>query len=188
MNGLNQTNSSFKFIPLSLDGAYLIQPFQSIDFRGKFIKDFSISTFSNHIDLDIKEFFYTHSKKGVIRAIHFQKIKEQAKLVRCLSGKIIDYIVDLRPYSITFKKFLKFELSEQNNYMLYVPRGFGHGYLVIEDSIVSYHCDEIFYPQFDSGIIYNDSDLSLDWPLNLVDEIILSDKDKNLPNLKDFKW
>jgi dTDP-4-dehydrorhamnose 3,5-epimerase len=188
MNGLNQPNNPFKFTSLSLDGAYLIEPFQSFDSRGKFIKDFSISTYSNHIDINIKEFFYTYSKKGVIRAIHFQKIKEQAKLVRCLSGKIIDYIVDLRPNSTTFKKFLSFELSEHNNLMLYVPRGFGHGYLVLEDSLVSYHCDEIFYPQFDAGIIFNDSDLNLDWPLNLVDEIILSDKDKNLPNLKDFKW
>lgn len=188
MNGLNQINRTFKFTKLNLDSAFLIEPFQSSDLRGKFIKDFSMNIFSSHLNLDIKEFFYTYSKKGVLRAIHFQKNKEQAKLIRCISGRIIDYIVDLRPNSVTYKKFLSFELSEDNNLMVYVPRGFGHGYLVLEDSIVSYHCDEIFYPQFDSGIIFNDPDLNLDWPLHLVDNVILSEKDKNLPMLKDFKW
>ena len=139
----------FEFEELELEGSYLIKPFFASDDRGGFIKDYNIELFENqNINHNIKEIFYTISKRGVIRAIHFQLIKQQAKLVRCISGHVYDVIVDLRPESKTFGKWLGFHLTGDNRYSLYVPKFFGHGYLVIEDSIVSYKCDEVFFVCF----------------------------------------
>lgn len=180
---------TFKFEKLSLEGAYLITPFLSGDERGSFVKDYSKEVFlKNGIDYDLKEVFYTYSKRGVIRAIHFQKVKQQAKLVRCVSGKIYDIIVDLRKDSKTYKKWLGFYLDGERGQELLVPEGFGHGYLVIEPSIVSYKCAEKFYGEYDTGIIYNDSELNVHWPIkeNNIDQVILSSKDKSLQTFLEF--
>ena len=145
--------TKFCFKKLELEGSYLITPFYSDDERGGFIKDYSKEIFGkNGINHDLVEVFYTVSKKGVIRALHFQIVKEQPKLVRCISGKIYDVIVDLRPKSPTFKRWLGFYLSGENRKEILIPSGFGHGYLVIKDAIVSYKCSEKFYPEFDSGL------------------------------------
>ena len=177
----------FMFEALSLNGAFLIKPFIAQDERGYFIKDYSKELFEAHgIEHNLQEVFYTHSHKGVIRAIHFQIYRQQAKLVRCLTGKVYDVIVDLRKDSRTYGKWLGFYLSEENNHSLYVPEGFGHGYLVLEPSIVSYQCAEKFYAPYDTGILWNDKDLAIEWPLHLVDGIILSNKDKNLPSFKEY--
>ncbi len=178
----------FRFEKLSLNGAYLIEPFSIGDERGRFIKDYSFEIFKeNEIIHDLKEVFYTISKKGVIRAIHFQEIKEQPKLVRCISGEIYDVIVDLRPNSPTFKKWLGFYLNGENAKELYIPAGFGHGYLVLEDAIVSYKCSEKFYAEYDTGIIWNDFTLNIKWPLERLNcPIILSEKDKNLSTFKHY--
>ena len=129
----------FGFQETNLKDAFLITPFFASDDRGGLIKDYNIDIFNeNGIKHELKEVFYTISKKGVIRAIHFQLGKQQAKLVRCVSGRVYDVIVDLRKESKTFGKWEGFELSEENRKCLYVPERFGHGYLVLEDSIVSY--------------------------------------------------
>lgn len=180
-------NQAFHFNENRLKGSYLIKPFLSTDERGMFIKDFSSALFiEKGIHHDLKEVFYTHSKKGVLRGIHFQSTVEQAKLVRCISGKIYDVIVDLRKESKTYGQWQAFELSGDLPQMLYVPKHFGHGYLVLEDSIVSYQCDEQFYPEYDDGIIWNDIDLSIKWPTNLIEELILSKKDLALQTFKQF--
>lgn len=141
----------WNFEKLDLDGAYLIKPFYSDDLRGGFLKDYSKETFEqNGLDYSLQEVFYTISHKGVIRAIHFQRIKQQAKLVRCVSGKIYDVMVDLRKDSPTFKQWKGFYLTGENMLELLIPEGFGHGYLVIEDSIVSYKCSQKFYGEYDS--------------------------------------
>jgi dTDP-4-dehydrorhamnose 3,5-epimerase len=138
-------NHNFDFEELSLQGAYLIKPFESYDNRGSFIKDFSEEIYQkNGINHTSKEIFYTTSKKGVIRALHFQRIKQQAKIVRCISGEIFDVIVDLRIKSQTFGKWLGFYLTEQNHKMIYIPKNFAHGYLVIKPSVVAYNCSEDF--------------------------------------------
>ena len=177
----------FAFEKLELEGSYLIDSFFSTDERGAFIKDYSKELFEqNNIKHDLKEVFYTKSKVGVIRAIHFQINKQQAKLVRCISGKVYDVIVDLRPGSKTFKKWMGFYLSGENMKQLLIPEGFGHGYLVLEEAIVSYKCAEKFYPEYDSGIIWNDADLNIKWPIKEVGELIISEKDINLPTFKSF--
>lgn len=178
------------FKELSLKGAFLIKPFFASDNRGGFLKDYSQETFlQNGINYGLKEVFYTLSHKGVMRALHFQNNVQQAKLVRCVSGKVYDVIVDLRKNSPTFMHWLGFYLSGENMFELLIPEGFGHGYLVIEDSIVSYKCAEKFYGDFDSGIKYDDSNLNIEWPYELIGgkkNLILSEKDKNLQSFIQF--
>ena len=180
----------FEFKELELSGAYLIKPFFASDDRGGFVKDYNVDIFNNNgIEHDLKEVFYTISKKGVIRAIHFQLVKQQAKLVRCISGHVYDVIVDLRPNSKTFGKWLGFDLTGENMNELYIPPFFGHGYLVLEDSVVSYKCAEVFYAEGDSGIMYNDKSINVSWPFNLIGgekNLIISEKDLNLMSFHDY--
>lgn len=178
----------FKFENIEeFDSVYEIFPLLAEDKRGYIIKDYHEEVFKdNGLELPLKEVFYTKSKKGVIRAIHFQSVKPQAKLVRCISGKIFDVIVDLRIDSPTYKKWKGFFLDESSQ-ELYIPHGFGHGYLVLEDSIVSYKCDEKFYGEYDTGICWDDKDINIKWPLEEVSELILSDKDKNLQTLQEYE-
>lgn len=181
----------FEFEELQLSGAFVINPFYATDERGGFIKDYNIDTFlANGISHELKEVFYTVSKRGVIRAMHFQLGKQQPKLVRCISGHVYDVITDLRPNSPTFGKSLGFHLTGENHKTLYIPQFFGHGYLVIEDSVVSYKCGEVFYGEGDSGIMYNDADLAIEWPMDLIGgekNLIISEKDKHLMSLEDYK-
>ena len=178
------------FEKLELEGAYKITPFYADDIRGGFIKDYSKEVFEqNGINYDLKEVFYTISHKGVIRAMHFQRIKQQPKLVRCVHGKVYDVIIDLRKDSPTFKKWQGFYLSGENMVELLIPAGFGHGYLVIEDSIVSYKCAEKFYGEYDSGIRYDDPDMGIKWPYEEIggkDKVINSEKDDNLQSFAHF--
>lgn len=181
----------FEFKATSLKGAYEIIPFYATDERGGFVKDYNIDMFkANDIEHQLKEVFYTISKKGVIRAIHFQLVKQQAKLVRCISGHIYDVIVDLRPDSPTFGKWLGFDLTGENQKSLYIPTFFGHGYLVLEDSVVSYKCGEVFYSEGDSGIMYNDPNINIQWTFEKIggiENLIISEKDKNLMSFIDYQ-
>lgn len=181
----------FEFQKTRLEGAYLIKPFCATDERGGFIKDYNIDIFkANGIEHELKEVFYTVSHKGVIRATHFQLVKQQAKLVRCIRGHVYDVIVDLRPDSSTFGQWQGFDLTEENQSELYIPEFFGHGYLVLEDSVVSYKCAEVFYGEGDSGIMWNDADIGVCWPVERVggtENLIISEKDKNLMSFSDYK-
>lgn len=180
----------FDFQELDLKGAYLIKPFFATDDRGGLIKDYNIDMFKSHgIEHELKEVFYTISKRGVIRATHFQLIKEQPKLVRCISGHVYDVIVDLRPGSETYGQWRGFDLTAENTNSLLVSAGFGHGYLVLEDSVVSYKCAEVFYGEGDSGIMYNDPDIGIEWPFEKIggkENMIISDKDLNLMSFKEY--
>lgn len=184
------------FQELDLKGAFLIKPFFASDERGGLIKDYNIDIFKEHgINHELKEVFYTLSKRGVIRATHFQLIKQQAKLVRCVSGHVYDAIVDLRPDSPTYGQWRGFHLTGENMNSLYVPEYLGHGYLVIDDSIVSYKAGEVFYGEGDSGIMYNDPDVGIKWPFELIggiENLIISEKDNKLMSFKEYtekmKW
>lgn len=183
--------TNFDFQELDLKGAFKIQPFYATDERGGFVKDYNIDMFkANGIEHELKEVFYTISKKGVIRAIHFQLGKQQAKLVRCVSGHVYDVIVDLRPDSPTFGQWRGFDLTGENLVELYIPQYFGHGYLVLEDSVVSYKCGEVFYGEGDSGIMYNDPDINIQWPFDKIggiEKLIISEKDRNLMCFNEYK-
>lgn|SRR5574344_59505 len=180
----------FDFKETLISGLYEISPFNADDVRGMFTKDYSKEVFEqNGINHDLKEVFYTTSHKGVIRALHFQRVMQQPKLVRCIYGHVFDVVVDLRKNSPTFKTWLSFDLTEDNKKEILIPSGCAHGYLVLEKSIVSYKCAEKFYGEYDDGILWNDSDLDVKWPLEKIgglDKVILADKDKNLQTFKQF--
>ncbi len=180
----------WEFKKTSFSGAYVITPFFADDVRGGFIKDYSKEVFQqNGIEYDLAEVFYTVSHKGVIRAMHFQRVKQQPKLVRCIHGSVYDVIVDLRNDSPTFLKWEGFFLSGDNRTELLIPGGFGHGYLVLEDSIVTYKCAEKFYGEYDGGIKFDDLELGIKWPYEMIggrENVIVAEKDKNLPSLKEF--
>ncbi len=178
-------NSSFLIESTTLSGPKILTPFILNDERGSFLKEFG-DLFSEKLSFVIKESFYTYSKKNVIRALHFQIIKPQAKLIRCLKGSIFDVIVDLRKGSKDYGKWESFLLSELNNKILYIPEGFAHGYLVLEESIVSYKCNEYFVKEFDSGIRFNDEKINIPWPIKDINAAILSEKDKNLITFENF--
>ncbi len=180
----------FAFKETEIAGLIEVTPFNADDVRGCFTKDYSKEVFeANGISHDLAEVFYTTSYKGVIRALHFQRVIQQPKLVRCIYGHVWDVVVDLRRDSPTFKKWLAFDLiGEQHNEIL-VPAGCAHGYLVLEDSIVSYKCSEKFYGEYDDGILWDDPDIGVEWPLNRVggrEKVILADKDKNLQSFARF--
>lgn len=180
----------FEFHETEIKGLIEVTPFNADDVRGCFTKDYSKEVFeANGITHDLAEVFYTTSYKGVIRALHFQREKQQAKLVRCIHGHVYDVVVDLRPDSPTFRKWLGFDLTGDNKKELLIPGGCAHGYLVLEESIVSYKCGEKFYGEFDDGIMWNDPDIGVEWPLDVIggeDKMIVADKDKNLQSFAEF--
>ncbi len=180
----------FEFKETEISGLIEVTPFNADDNRGLFTKDYSKEVFeANGITHDLAEVFYTTSYKGVIRALHFQREKQQPKLVRCIWGHVWDVVVDLRKDSPTFKKWLAFDLTRENRKELLVPAGCAHGYLVLEDSVVSYKCGEKFYGEYDDGVMWNDPDLAVDWDLSRIggeENLILADKDKNLQTFAEF--
>lgn len=180
----------FEFHETEILGLIEVTPFNADDIRGCFTKDYSKEVFENNgIYHDLAEVFYTTSYTGVIRALHFQRVKQQPKLVRCIWGHVWDVVVDLRKDSPTFKKWLAFDLIGEKHNEILVPAGCAHGYLVLEDSIVSYKCGEKFYGEYDDGIIWNDPEIGVAWPLDKVggiDRVILADKDKNLQTFTQF--
>lgn len=180
----------FDFQELDLKGAYLIKPFYATDERGGLVKDYNIDVFkSRGIDYELKEVFYTISKRGVIRATHFQLVKQQPKLIRCVSGHVYDVIVDLRPNSPSYGQWRGFHLTGENMNSLLVPAYFGHGYLVISDSVVSYKAAEVFYGEGDSGIAYDDPDIGIQWPYECIggkENLIISEKDRQLMSFKEY--
>mgnify|MGYP001625145998 FL=1 len=183
-------NQKFSFHTTEIEGLVLVKPFVAYDVRGYFLKDYSEEVFAqNGYPYELKEVFYTNSHKGVIRAIHFQREHTQPKLVRCVSGRVFDVVVDLRKDSPTFGKWQGFELSEENKDELLIPGYCGHGYLVLEPSIVSYKCAEKFYGEYDDGILWDDPDIGVQWPLEEIggrENIILAEKDQKLQSLKEF--
>lgn len=181
----------FDFQEFDLKGAYLIKPFFATDERGGLIKDYNIDTYkAAGIDYELKETFYTLNKKGVIRALHFQLDKPQPKLMRCVSGRVFYVICDLRKESDTFGQYRGMELKGEDPICILCPAGFGQGYLVLEDSIMSYKAAEVFYGPGDAGIMYNDSDIGIEWPFELIggkDNMIISEKDLKLMRFEEYK-
>ncbi len=174
----------FKFKKLKIPDVILIEPIVFVDERGFFMETFKASDFkANNISYEFVQDNHSKSQKWVLRGLHYQlKPMEQGKLVRCIKGKIWDVAVDIRKGSPWYGKWVGIELSEENKLMLWIPPGFAHGFVALEDAEVIYKCTKEYAPQYDRGIIWNDPELAIHWPIK---NPILSLKDANLPNLKD---
>ncbi len=178
-----------KFEKTPLKDCFILTPDVYPDHRGLFLESYHKDKFNEATGLDL-EFVQDNqsvSSKGVLRGLHFQSGDfAQAKLVRVIYGEVLDVVVDLRPDSPTFKQSYEIILSDKNHHQLFIPQGFAHGFITLsETSVFSYKCDRFYYPGSESGIIYNDPDLAIDWgfPEN---ELILSEKDTKLPTLKEL--
>lgn len=173
----------------SLQGCFIIHDTFFGDSRGYFFESFNRRTFleKTGLDVDFVQDNQSSSQRGVLRGLHFQHgAHAQAKLVRVLKGKVLDIAVDLRRNSATFGKHVAVELSEESHTQFYVPRGFAHGFVVLsEEATFFYKCDNYYNKASEGGIIYNDPDLGIDWKMNPA-ELLLSDKDRVLPQLKDI--
>ncbi len=180
----------FEFIKTEIPDVILIKPKVFQDERGFFLETYKKSDFEKAgIKAEFVQDNHSKSVKGVLRGLHFQKKPfAQGKLVRCIRGKIFDVAVDIRKGSPTFGKWVGYELSEENRYILWIPEGFAHGFLTLSDEAeVIYKVSGGEYsPEHDAGIIWNDPDIDIKWPLDQVDEIILSEKDKKLPFLREI--
>jgi dTDP-4-dehydrorhamnose 3,5-epimerase len=173
-------------IHTEIKDCFIIKPTVFSDNRGYFFESFNEQKFNQITGLEIHfvQDNQAKSDRGILRGLHFQKgAHAQAKLVRVLQGKVIDVAVDLRKDSPTYLQHIAVELSAENNLQLFVPRGFAHGYSVLEDNTVfCYKCDNYYNKEAEGGVFYADPKLNINWQLN-EDEIILSEKDKQLMNL-----
>jgi dTDP-4-dehydrorhamnose 3,5-epimerase len=173
-------------IHTEIKDCFIIKPTVFSDNRGYFFESFNEQKFNQITGLKIHfvQDNQAKSDRGILRGLHFQKgAHAQAKLVRVLQGKVIDVAVDLRKDSPTYLQHIAVELSAENNLQLFVPRGFAHGYSVLEDNTVfCYKCDNYYNKEAEGGVFYADPKLNINWQLN-EDEIILSEKDKQLMNL-----
>jgi len=174
----------FTFKRLEIPDIILIEPKVLGDNRGFFMETYKYSEFKrNGIEYNFVQDNHSKSQKGVLRGLHYQlKPMEQGKLVRCVRGRIWDVAVDIRKGSPWYGKWVAVEISEENKLMLWIPPGFAHGFVALEDDTeVIYKVTKEYSPEHDRGIIWNDPDLAIDWPIK---NPILSEKDKNLPKLK----
>ncbi|MFY7994464.1 MAG: dTDP-4-dehydrorhamnose 3,5-epimerase [Bacteriovoracaceae bacterium] len=175
-------------VETGFDGLFVLEPKVFGDHRGYFFESYNQKTF---IDLGIKNNFIQDNESlsnyGTLRGLHFQKGEfAQAKLVRVVKGSVLDVVVDIRSGSKTYGKSFTCELTEQNKKMMMIPRGFAHGFVVLsETAIFQYKCDNLYSPHNEGGIRFDDPDLKIDWRVPL-DKVLLSDKDKKLPFLKEL--
>jgi len=180
--------SKFNFEETFIKNLIIIEPVIFTDERGYFFESYNLLEYKKFgIDYSFVQDNQSKSKKGVLRGLHFQKKHPQGKLVKVLKGKIFDVAVDLRKNSQTFSKWFGVELSEYNKKQLFIPSNFAHGFLSLEDETeIIYKCTDFYYPEFDMGICWNDDFLNIDWPLNEIDNLIISEKDRNLPGFKSY--
>jgi len=169
---------------------YIIETSIFGDDRGYFMETYNKEEFNQAgLTMNFVQDNQSKSKKGVLRGLHFQKEHPQGKLVRVLSGKVFDVGVDLRSDSETYGHWQGVTLSGENKKQFYVPEGFAHGFLVLSDTATfSYKCTDFYHPEDEGGIIWDDNQINIDWPLNDIDEIILSEKDKELNSLAETKF
>lgn len=177
-------------IKTSIDGVVIIEPRIFKDTRGYFFESFNQEEFEKKVchtrfvqDNESKSFY------GVVRGLHFQKPPyAQSKLVRVVKGAVLDVAVDIRKGSPTFGHHVAVELTEENHYQLFIPRGFAHGFSVLSEEVVfQYKCDNFYVPQSEGAISWDDPDLGVDWRIP-TDEVLLSEKDKRHPRLNNIVY
>ena len=182
----------FRKIPTSLQDLFIIESTIWKDLRGEFMELYSEKDFS---ELGISTTFlqdnYSMSKKWVLRWFHFQSKNPQAKLIHVIRGSLYDVVIDLRTYSPTYKKWEWFCLSDKEHLSLFVPAWFAHGFLALTDDVeILYKCDNVYSPEYEKWILWNDRDLSIDWKKYMtqfsIDDIIVSQKDKNNMSFSEY--
>lgn len=180
--------SNFTFEKTAIEGVYIITPKVYGDDRGYFMETYKKSDFEEAgIHCDFLQDNQSKSRKGVLRGLHFQKTYPQAKLVRVIKGEVYDVAVDLRKDSETYGKYVGVLLSEENKKQFFVPRGFAHGFMVLsEEAEFVYKCDDLYHPEDEGGLIYNDKTINIDWPEGY--DLILSEKDKNFPTFENLNF
>ena len=173
-----------EFIQAEIPDIILVKPNVIEDHRGFFMESYHIQKFKiGGINCTFVQDNHAKSVQNTLRGLHFQVQYPQAKLLRCLKGKVFDVAVDIRQDSPYFGKWVGEELSEENRYQLYIPEGFAHGYYVMSETAeIAYKCSEIYHPQDEQGIRWNDPEIAINWP---GDNPILSEKDKALPMMAD---
>jgi dTDP-4-dehydrorhamnose 3,5-epimerase len=176
----------FRFNETSIEGVYVIEPTVFGDERGYFMETYHQGEFKEAgLDLNFVQDNQSKSTKGVIRGLHFQYKNPQGKLVRVIKGEVFDVAVDLRSNSPTYGKWEGVILSEENKKQFYVPEGFAHGFVALSDiAEFTYKCTDFYDSEDEGGILWNDKDIGIVWPLN-IDEVILSEKDQKWKTLKE---
>ncbi|WP_251860511.1 dTDP-4-dehydrorhamnose 3,5-epimerase [Clostridium sp. Marseille-Q2269] len=179
---------NFKFKETKIDGVYIIESKVFGDNRGYFMETYNKNDFFEAgLNMEFVQDNESRSKKGVLRGLHFQTKHSQGKLVRVTEGKVFDVAVDLRKGSPTFGKWEGVILTDENKKQFYIPEGFAHGFLVLSDTATfNYKCTDFYSPEYDGGVLWNDKDINIHWPLEGIDEILLSDKDKVQKTLKEI--
>ena len=169
-----------KFLETKFKGVYLIEIEKNLDERGFFARTFDKKQFLElGLDVDLFQCNVSFNKKtGTLRGMHYQSSPyEEIKIVRCTQGKIFDVIIDLRSNSPTFRKWISFELSSKNHKMIYIPKGFAHGFQTLEDNTeIFYHMSDYYMPKYANGIAWNDKSVKIKWP---IENPILSVNDKS---------
>ena len=179
---------NFNFIETKIRDLYIIEPKVFGDNRGYFMETYNKKQFEEAgLTMEFVQDNESKSCKGVLRGLHFQTKNTQGKLVRVTKGAVYDVAVDLRKDSLTYGMWEGVILSAENKRQFYVPEGFAHGFLVLSDEAVfNYKCTDFYAPEYDGGLLWNDSDIGINWPLDGIEKILLSEKDKNQPRLKEL--
>ena len=177
----------FNFIKTKIKDVYIIEPQVFGDNRGYFFESYKKTDFDDAgLVYNFVQDNQSKSKKGVLRGLHYQKNHPQAKLVRVLEGEVFDVAVDLRKNSPTYGQWVGVTLSSQNKKLFMIPRGFAHGFVVLsETATFTYKCDEVYHPEDEEGIIWNDPDIKIEWPI--TGEVLLSEKDKSNKTLRELR-
>lgn len=184
---MEKTIGNFIFKETTINGVFVIETKKYGDNRGYFMETYKKEDFDK---AGLKYAFVqdnqSRSKKGVLRGLHFQKNYPQAKLVRCIEGEVFDVCVDLRKGSPTYGKWEGVILSAEKGNQFMIPRGFAHGFVVLSDTATfCYKCDELYHPEDEGGVMYDDPDIGIEWPYD--GDVILSEKDKKHPSLKNLE-
>ena len=176
---MNKTFGNFTFIETEIKDVVIIEPKKYGDNRGYFMETYKETDFkSAGLNYNFVQDNQSKSKAGVLRGLHFQKTYPQAKLVRCIEGEVFDVCVDLRKDSPTYGKWEGVILSAEKGNQFMIPRGFAHGFVVLsETATFCYKCDELYHPEDEGGLMWNDPDIGIEWPYD--GEVLLSEKDKN---------
>lgn len=184
--------SKIKVVAMTIPGLAVIEPTVFGDARGFFMESYNKQEFyENGLDMDFVQDNHSKSKRGVLRGLHFQTQHAQGKLVRVIRGRVWDVAVDLRKGSPTFGRWESVLLSAENKKMFYIPEGFAHGFLTLEDDTeFMYKCTDYYHPEYDGGIRYDDPEIGIAWPFQEYgirpEDLLLSAKDKNLPTLAEY--